>query len=255
MGLKKMARFLVVHLSLGAFGGAERVCHYIIKSLIEHAQEVELLSFEFDEDAYKEMIGEEMPQKIIIYKLPYRSKIKPPFTIYKKYYSLRKPLIDFKKKSVSKYDFLFLTQSSNPLELNFLTGIYSKIIGYVHFPLFHYEYERSSIGRRIYLWPLKQFIEKGVNNLDLIICNSHYTKRMIMRYWSRFYTKNIEVIYPPVDLNNFWCTKSLDERENRVIYVGRFVPMKKHNIMKKLAKSFPNFEFVSVGLLTDDMKN
>lgn len=249
-----MARFLIVHLSLGAFGGAERVCHHIIKSLIEHDQEVELLSFEFDRDAYRKIIGEEVPQRIIIHEMPYKFKIKPPFTIYKKYYLVRKSLINFRKKCSSRYDFLFLTQSSNPLELNFLTRICNRVVGYVHFPEIHHEYEGSGLKRKIYLWPFKHLVEKGVNNLDLIICNSHYTKEMIMRYWRKNHTKNIEVVYPPVDLDSFWCTKPLNERENKVVYIGRFIPAKKHEIMKKLAKNFPSFEFVSAGLLIDEMK-
>lgn len=250
-----MASFLIIHLPINVFGGAERACHYVIKSLVEHGQEVELLSFEFDRNAYKEMIGENVPHGINVHELLYNFKPRQPFTIYKKYYFVRKSLINFKKKCFRRYDFLFLTHSSNPYELNFLNKIYDKAIGYVqYFPEIHHEYEKSSLEKKIYFLPFKRWVEKSVSNFDLIICNSNYTREMIVQYWSKFYTRNVEVIYPPVDLNIFWCSKPLDERENRVVFVGRFTPEKKHEIMKKLAESFPDLEFISVGLLTDDMK-
>ncbi|MEM0216688.1 MAG: glycosyltransferase family 4 protein [Candidatus Bathyarchaeia archaeon] len=179
-----MADFLVVHLSLGAFGGAEKVCHYILKSLIEHGQKVELLSFEFNKDTYRAIIGDDMPRGIILHELPCYVKIKPPFTIYKRYYNIRKSLIKFQKENGRKYDFLFLTQSSAPFEPVFLKN-YDKALGYVHFPQIHYEYERSKILRRIYLQPFKWLIDKGVRNLDLIICNSYYTKKIIIKLWNR----------------------------------------------------------------------
>ena len=250
----ELARFLVVHLKLDTFGGAERVCHHILKTLIEHDQEVELLSFAFDRNKYRKMIGEEIPRNVTVHELHDRFNIAPPFTIYKEYFLAKKVLSKFKERLNSKYDFIFLTQASNPFELNFLTGIYNRSIGYVHFPEIHFEYDRSGLGRKTYLWLFKYYIEKGVSKLNWIICNSFYTREMITKYWGKHNTKNTTVIYPPVDLDAFWCTKSFDKREKRVVYIGRFTPGKGHKTMKDLAENFPEVEFISIGALTKDKK-
>jgi glycosyltransferase involved in cell wall biosynthesis len=84
----------------------------------------------------------------------------------------------------------------------------------------------------------------------LVFCNSNYTKAMTEWYWGRFGIKDPVVAYPPVEAR-FWSDKSLSQRAKRVLYVGRFVPQKRHELMKKLAADFPQFEFVSAGLLRD----
>ena len=47
-----LAKFLVVHPYLDIYGGGERVCHNVIKTLVEHGQKVELLTFDFDASRY-----------------------------------------------------------------------------------------------------------------------------------------------------------------------------------------------------------
>ena len=58
-----MAKFLVVHPYLDIYGGGERVCHNVIKTLVAHGQNVELLTFDFEADRYREIVGEDFPQK------------------------------------------------------------------------------------------------------------------------------------------------------------------------------------------------
>jgi glycosyltransferase involved in cell wall biosynthesis len=54
-----------------------------------------------------------------------------------------------------------------------------------------------------------------------------------------------------VNLGKFWCDKPLPQRRKRVVYVARFIPVKRHEILKRLASELPQFEFVSVGGLID----
>jgi glycosyltransferase involved in cell wall biosynthesis len=77
---------------------------------------------------------------------------------------------------------------------------------------------------------------------------------MIERYWKSHGVKDPIVVYPPVNLDDFWCDKPLSARRKRVVYVARFIPMKRHEIMKKLAVDLPSYEFVSVGGLTESEK-
>jgi glycosyltransferase involved in cell wall biosynthesis len=147
------------------------------------------------------------------------------------------------------YDYLFLTQSSPPFEPVFLNKA-KKNFAYVHFPEIHFEYERASTKRRVYLWLFKKWVEQGVGKLDLIFCNSVYTRELLDRYW-KLGDQPI-VVYPPVNLDAFWCDKPLSERRKSVVYVARFASIKNHETMKKLASDLPSYEFVSAGALIKD---
>jgi glycosyltransferase involved in cell wall biosynthesis len=100
----------------------------------------------------------------------------------------------------------------------------------------------------MYLWLYKALLERDIGKLNLVFCNSNYTKAMTERYWGKFGIKNPVVAYPLVEAR-FWSDKPLNQRAKRGLYVGRFVPQKRHELMKKLAADFPQFEFVSAGLL------
>ena len=247
-----MAKFLVVHPYLDVYGGGERVCHNVIKTLVVHGQSVELLTFDFDADRYREIVGQEFPKSVVIHSLGKRIDFKPPFTIYKRRSSFVKLLKKYRDRL--EYDYLFSTQSSSPFEPVFLNKA-KKNIAYVHFPEIHYDYDHSSIKRKAYLWLFKKWVEQGISKLDMVFCNSNYTKETIERYWKPHGAKDSIVVYPPVDLDKFWCDAPLSERRKRVVYVARFIAAKRHEIMKKLATDLPAYEFVSVGGLIESEKN
>ncbi len=237
-----------MHPNLDIYGGGERVCHYIIKTLATHDQKVELLTFEFDTNRFHEIMGEELPANVTVHSIGKRLEVKPPFTVYKRRRNIIKLLKEHKDKL--DYDYLFSTQSFSPFEVSFLDKT-KKSIAYVHFPEIHFDYYHSGLTRRIYLWLFKRWVEEGIKKLDVIFCNSNYTKGMIERYWGPLGISEPIVIYPPVNLDDFWCSKPLSERKKRVTYVGRFIPQKRHEIIKKLASELPEYEFVSIGGLRD----
>ena len=246
-----MATFLVVHPYLDIYGGGERVCHNVIKTLVAHEQKVELLTFDFDAGRYRDIVGEEFPTEVAIHSLGKRIEVEPPFTIYKRHRNFVKLLK--KHRDRLEYDYLFSTQSSSPFEPVFLNKA-KKNIAYVHFPEIHFDYDKAKLKRKVYLWLFKRWVEQGIGKLDMVFCNSNYTKEMIERYWKSHGVKDPIIVYPPVNLDNFWCDKPLSERRKRVTYVARFIPVKRHEIMKKLAADLPAYEFVSVGGLIDAEK-
>ena len=246
-----MPKFLVVHPYLDIYGGGERVCHNIIKTLVMHGQNVELLTFDFDAGRYREIVGEEFPKEVAIHSLGTRIEVEPPFTIYKRHRNFIKLLKKYRERL--EYDYLFSTQSSSPFEPVFLNKA-KKNIAYVHFPEIHFDYDRSRLQRKVYLWLFKRWVEQGIDKLDKVFCNSNYTKEMIIHYWKSHAVKDPIVVYPPVNLQNFWSDKPLVERRKRVTYVARFIPVKRHEIMKRLAADLPSYEFVSVGGLIDSEK-
>ena len=245
-----MATFLVVHPYLDVYGGGERVCHNVIKTLVSHGQKVGLLTFDFDASKYRAIVGEEFPEDVVIHSLGKRIEVKPPFTIYKRHRHFVKLLKKYRDRL--EYDYLFSTQSSSPFEPVFLNKAKNNI-AYVHFPEIHYDYDRSGLKRRVYLKLFKRWVEQGIGKLGMIFCNSSYTKEMIERYW-KTRVKDLIIVYPPVNVENFWCDKPLSKRCKRVTYVARFIPIKRHEIMKRLAADLPAYEFVSVGGLINTEK-
>lgn len=241
----------MVHPYLDIYGGGERVCHNVIKTLVNHGQNVQLLTFDFDAQKYKEIVGEELPSSVTIHSMGKRIEVKPPFTIYKRRHNFVKLLKKYRNQL--DYDYLFSTQSSSPFEPVFLNKA-KKNIAYVHFPEIHYDYARSRLKRRAYLWLFKRWVEQGIGKLDMVFCNSNYTKNVIERYWKRHGVKDPIVVYPPVNLGNFWSDKPLSQRSKRVVYVARFIPVKRHEILKRLAVDLPAYEFVSVGGLIEGEK-
>jgi glycosyltransferase involved in cell wall biosynthesis len=247
-----LATFLVVHPYLDIYGGGERVCHNVIKTLVNHGQNVELLTFDFDANRYRDIVGEDFPKQVAVHSLGKRTKEKPPFTIYKRHRNFVKLLKEH--RSHLQYDYLFSTQSSSPFEPTFLNKA-KKNIAYVHFPEIHFDFARGSTKRRLYLWLFKHWVEQGIDKLDMVFCNSNYTREALLNLWSSHGVKDPVVVYPPVNLGKFWCHKPLAERRKRVVYVARFIPVKRHEILKRLAADLPQFEFVSVGGLIDAEKD
>jgi glycosyltransferase involved in cell wall biosynthesis len=246
-----LAKFLVVHPNLDIYGGGERVCHNVIKTLVAQGQNVELLTFDFDAGKYRDIVGEEFPKEVTVRSLGKRIEVKPPFTIYKRRRNFVKLLKKYRNSL--QYDYLFSTQSSAPFEPVFLNKA-KKNIAYVHFPEIHHDYYRARFKRKLYLWLFKSWVEQGIGKLDMVFCNSIYTKEKIELYWKPHGVKDPIVVYPPVNLDVFWSDKPLTQRSKKVIYVARFIPAKRHEIMKRLAADLPGYEFVSVGGLVESEK-
>jgi glycosyltransferase involved in cell wall biosynthesis len=250
--VSSLATFLVVHAYLDIYGGGERVCHNVIKTLVNQGQKVELLTFDFDHTRYRDIVGEDLPKQVTVHSLGKRTEEKPPFTIYKRHHNYVKLLKKYRKEL--KYDYLFSTQSSSPFEPSFLNKA-KKNIAYVHFPEIHYDYNRGTLKRRLYLWLFKHWVEQGIDKLDMVFCNSNYTKDAMLNLWKQHGVKDPIVVYPPVNLDKFWCSTPLAQRKRRVVYVARFIPAKRHQILKQLARDLPDIEFVSVGGLIEAEKD
>jgi glycosyltransferase involved in cell wall biosynthesis len=247
----ELVTFLVVHPYLDIYGGGERVCHNVIKTLVVNGQKVELLTFDFDANRYRDIVGEDFPKDVAIHSLGKRIEVEPPFTIYKRRRNFVKLLKKYRDRL--EYDYLFSTQSSSPFEPVFLNKA-KKNIAYVHFPEIHYDYFKGTFKRKLYLWLFKHWVEQGIDKLDMVFCNSCYTKEKIGQLWANHGVKEPIVVYPPVNLEKFWSEVPLSKRRKRVAYVARFIPMKRHEIMKQLAAELPDYEFVSVGGLIDAEK-
>ncbi len=125
----------------------------------------------------------------------------------------------------------------------FLLGVGRKKVAYVHYPENLWRLESSSShGKRLwklFYLPILLSLRKQVSHVDLFLCNSNYTKKAISQKWGR----NAEVIYPPVDVENF----SPAQKEDFVVSVGRFVKTKNYELVIEVAKRMPSVKFVIIG--------
>ena len=135
-----MAKFLVIHPNMDIYGGGERVCHHILKSLVANGQQVELLAFDFDQTRYGEIMGEKLPQNITVHTLGSHTSVeaKPPLSVYKRRRNILKLLKKY--KATAEYDYTFSTQTFSAFEATLLEKA-KKNVAYVHFPEIHYDYE------------------------------------------------------------------------------------------------------------------
>jgi glycosyltransferase involved in cell wall biosynthesis len=103
--------------------------------------------------------------------------------------------------------------------------------------------QRSGLKHRwfwkLFYWPNTFQLKRQIKKIDLLICNSLYTKNAIMTYWGR----DAEVIYPPVDIEAFKPRL----KEPFVVSVGRFAPEKNYELIVQVAKQMPHVHFVIVG--------
>ncbi len=212
-------------------------------------QQVELLSFDFEEKHYREIIGEGIPRGVLVHMLGNRNTMEanPPLSMYKRRRNIVKLLKKY--KASAKYDYMFSTQTISAFETELFKKS-RKNIAYVHFPEIPDYYAHCKTTKKMYWWLYKTQLERHINQLGLVFCNSKYTKTAIQKYWGKFGIVNPIVAYPPVE-TPFWSEKPLAGRVNRVVYTARFVPSKRHEILKQLAVYFPQLQFVSVGLLRD----
>ncbi len=182
---------------------------------------MELLTFDFNPKRYKDIVGEGFPRQVTVHSLGKRIEVKPPFTIYKRHRNFVKLLKKYRDQL--EYDYLFATQSSSPFEPVFLNKA-KKNIAYVHFPEIHYDFNKGTFKRKLYLWLFKHWVEQGIDKLDMVFCNSDFTKEALLQLWKIHGVKDPFVVYPPVNLGKFWCDKPLVQRRKRVVYVARFIP-------------------------------
>jgi len=249
IGWSDMAKFLVIHPNLDIYGGGERVCHHILKALVDNDQQVELLAFDFDEEQYQKIIGEALPRGISVHTLGRRDIVEadPPLSMYKR----RKKIVKLLKKykTNTTYDYTFSTQTLSAFEVELFKKAKNNI-AYIHFPEIPDYYAHYKITKKMYWWLYKTQLERHINQLGLVFCNSNYTKDTIEKYWNKLGIVEPIVTYPPVE-KSFWSEKPLTQRVHRVVYTARFVPQKRHEILKQLAAEFPQLQFISIGLLRD----
>ena len=221
-------KIAIVHDSLSAKGGGERV----VLALAKRFKAPIYTTTYLPDKTYSEF------KKLKIFSL----KIYPIKGIMH-----METIYNFRRLNLSHYDLIISS------------GEWAKHVGvrennhpqihYEHTPIrtFYdlYEYTKnrlSFIPRQIFkvwVWYMKKLDQKTTKKIDKIVTNSQNTQKRIQK----FYNRDAEVIYPPVDIEKF----KYKPNENYFLSVQRIEPEKRIEIQLDVFRNLPNEKLLIVG--------
>jgi len=233
-------KVLFVHPYLSVLGGGERVCLHAIKAMLDDGHDVILVSDWVDNKTVESLTGLSVLEKVT--HIPYR-KAEHEMQGFSAYRTmLRHGLLRSRVKTMTgRVDLELLTQDAV-----FGLGIGNRTVGYVHFPEL---VNRRNVGSKsrlfwsTYYAPVKLYWRRNLDKVDLLLCNSEFTRGTIRERWGR----EALVVYPPVDVDVFRPVPKVD----LVVTLGRFLAPKNYEMVLEVAKRLPDVAFEIIGLKED----
>ncbi|HDU4034536.1 TPA: glycosyltransferase family 4 protein [Klebsiella aerogenes] len=225
---------------LVTYAGSEKV----IKEFIDVFPSSELYSVvDFLSDSNRELFSGKKAKTTFIQKMPFaKSK-------YQKYLPLMPLAIE--QLDMSGHDVIL--SSSHAVAKGILTGPDQLHISYVHSPIrYAWDLQHQYLRESGLSEGLKGFIAKYLlhkiriwdyrtaNGVDHFIENSKFISRRIHKVYGR----SSDVIYPPVDVNNFTLNENKD---NYYFTASRLVPYKRIDLIVDAFNEMPEKKLVVVG--------
>ncbi|WP_142425957.1 glycosyltransferase family 4 protein [Klebsiella aerogenes] len=225
---------------LVTYAGSEKV----IKEFIDVFPSSELYSVvDFLSDSNRELFSGKKAKTTFIQKMPFaKSK-------YQKYLPLMPLAIE--QLDMSGHDVIL--SSSHAVAKGILTGPDQLHISYVHSPIrYAWDLQHQYLRESGLSEGLKGFIAKYLlhkiriwdyrtaNGVDHFIANSKFISRRIHKVYGR----SSDVIYPPVDVNNFTLNENKD---NYYFTASRLVPYKRIDLIVDAFNEMPEQKLVVVG--------
>lgn len=265
IGVLKNMKVAIVHDWLVNYGGAERV----VEELLKIYPDADIYTLVYNK---KKMASHFPPEKIhtsFVQKIPFSSKL------YTKLLSLMPKA--FESFDFSDYDLII--SSSSSCAKGIITPTSSTYIAYIHSPMryawdLYFDYfKRSGFLTRFFMKrqmpKIRQWDFISSQRIDNIVANSSYIARRIKKFWGR----DSQVIYPPVDTKRLgWNGK---QSEDFYVVFSRFVSYKRIDLaisacgelgkklvvigsgsqekeLKKLASKYRNSEITFTGRISDE---
>lgn len=171
----------------------------------------------------------------------------------KKKYQTYLPLMPLaiEQLDVSSHDVIL--SSSHAVAKGVLTGPDQLHISYVHSPIryawdLQHQYLREAgldhgvkgMMAKLILHKMRMWDYRTANGVDHFIANSHFIARRIKKVYGR----EVDVIYPPVDVNRFLLNEA---KEDYYFTASRLVPYKRIDLIVEAFSHMPNRKLVVVG--------
>lgn len=255
----------IVHDWLVNYGGAERV----VEEMLKLYPDADIYTLVYNE---KKMAKHFPPEKVhtsFVQKIPCATKL------YTKFLSLMPKA--FESFDFSGYDLIIASSSS--CAKGVITPTASTYIAYIHSPMryawdLYFDYfKRSGFLTRFFMKrqmpKIRQWDYISSQRIDVIAANSKYISKRIKKFWGR----DSQVIYPPVDTKRLgWNGKP---SEDFYVVFSRFVSYKRIDLaisacgelgkklvvigsgsqekeLKKLAEKYRNAQITFTGRISDE---
>jgi len=233
-------KIALVHDWFVSYAGAERVVAEILKCF----PNADLFSVvDFLPSEQRNFLFNKSVTTTFIQKLPFAHRR------YRGYMPLMPLAIE--QLDLCSYDLII--SSSHAVAKGVITGPEQLHISYVHSPmryawdLQHQYLRESDLQRGLKGWLAKWLLHKlriwdlrTANGVDHFISNSAFIAR---RIW-KVYRREADVIYPPVDVENFALR---EEKEDFYVTASRMVPYKKIDLIVRAFTKMPNKRLFVIG--------
>lgn len=238
--MSRKLRVAIVHEWLVNYAGSERVVEQFLKIY----PDADLFAVvDFLEPHERGFLGGRTAKTTFIQKLP---KAKNSFRSYLPLMPLAIEQLD-----LSGYDLIL--SSSHAVSKGVLTGPDQVHVSYVHSPiryawdLQHQYLEESNLTKGLKSWLARCILHyvrlwdyRTANGVDKFLANSKFIARRVRKVYGR----SAEVIYPPVDTENFFPGSI---REDFYLVAGRMAPYKKVPLLVEAFAGMPDKKLVVIG--------
>lgn len=231
-----MKKVAIIHDWLVNYGGAERV----VEAFLEIFPDADIYTLVYDEKKMGAIFPKEKVKTTFIQKIPKATKIYTKLLPFMPY--------AFEELDLSAYDLVI--SSSSSCAKGVVTGPNTKHIAYIHSPMryawdLYHDYKKRSgkitgIFMGLFMKSLRNWDYASSQRVDKLIANSNYVSKRINKFWNR----ECEVIYPPVDLERL--EPNWKEPEDFYVVFSRFVPYKRIDLAIKACKKL-NKKLVVIG--------
>ena len=233
-------KIAIVHEWFVSYAGSERVVEQIL-NLFPHADLFAVV--DFLEDSQRGFIQNKKVKTTFIQKLPFAK------TKFRQYLPLMPLAIE--QLDLSAYDLVI--SSSHAVAKGVLTSPNQLHISYVHSPiryawdLQHQYLRESNLERGIKSWFARWILHqiriwdtRTANGVDLFIANSQFIARRIQKV----YRREAEVIYPPVDLQNYTLC---EQKQDFYLTASRLVPYKRVDLIVEAFSRMGDRQLIVIG--------
>lgn len=240
MNSNSKLRVAIVHEWLVNYAGSERVVEQFLK-LYPDADLFAVV--DFLEPHERGFLGGKQAKTTFIQKLP---KAKKSFRSYLPLMPLAIEQLD-----MSGYDLIL--SSSHAVSKGVLTGPDQVHVSYVHSPiryawdLQHQYLEESNLTKglkswlaRVILHYMRLWDSRTANGVDKFLANSSFISRRVRKVYGR----QADVIYPPVDTDNF---QPGTKKDDFYLVAGRMAPYKKVPLLVEAFAGMPDKKLVVIG--------
>lgn len=225
---------------MSALGGAERVCVHAMKGLVQDNHDICLLTDPFDRSEVRRRFGISLPP-VKIAELDGDWEPNARFRSFVSYQNMLHSYFNDRrlKRFIEPDNYDLILGTKHPM---YVLNSKRPTIQYCHYPWGFIAKSSAKFPtiRRLYLVPVRAWIEGKLRSIDLFLANSEFTRKAIRRLWHQ----DSLTIYPPCDVSGL---KPSVNKKDVVLSVGRITEEKRYELMFGIARQLPTVDFRILG--------